>query len=179
MSLLWALSRLKWLHSTRAMQDSESTHPSVSVSTLMLAYSYGEMGYATILNLLKTMLGDLPNLAQPLHSIPCGVLMANILLPETALCLIAADLSISDQDTLEVIEQSAAYGRAIFKVDDCHEADNLMDTAARERAYALQNQKSKWSELQWATDPGYDSEGRELSYNAWAQNQGGALYDMG
>ncbi|KIY64007.1 hypothetical protein CYLTODRAFT_324424, partial [Cylindrobasidium torrendii FP15055 ss-10] len=79
---------------------------------------YGEQGAAVIQNTLYNMFPPSMMDQNAIKPISPADFIARVLVPETALCLIAEDCKTHKSQALKILRESSAYGAAMFPADD-------------------------------------------------------------
>lgn len=116
MDLLLQANRVIGLQSGHSMwryQGSECLSDVYTEQTVELTciYSYGMLGFQTILGHLREMYADLP--ADRHEPLPKDFFIRRVLLPETGLQLIQQDFQVDRGPASEIMAESRRYGQAV------------------------------------------------------------------
>ena len=119
-------------------------------TNVCFTYSYGELGYVIIHQTIYDLFT--PQSFPPLSTLPITPteFIQLILVPEAAVSLIMEDLSLTREQAITTLRESAEYGVAMFPYDQDDVGGDVGENIVKERARARRKQlkeEGAWDEV--------------------------------
>jgi hypothetical protein len=121
--------------------------------------SYGEDGYNILMITLTFMFPDRSFDMMPFKPLSWTALLRDVLLPETAVCLIEDDLGVDREHAEDILKASQRFGRIFHSSDENPIIDDLISKTTR------------ITQIEEARHRLWNASHSTLTFNAWVKEQ--------